>query len=104
MGSTYKMKSDKIKHKAKQIVTFFGNKDLRCILSGSNIVDQAVSVPVASKCFSFVKRKNILYITLLWIISRRAVRASDCQCQSRNSPGFNPSILRYSESEGRHGR
>jgi hypothetical protein len=28
-----------------------------------------------------------------WI---RSIRASDCQCQSRNSPGFDPSILRHS--------
>ncbi len=26
----------------------------------------------------------------------RVVRASDCQCRSRNSPGFDPSILRHS--------
>jgi hypothetical protein len=29
--------------------------------------------------------------------SSQVVRASDCQCQSRNSPGFDPSILRHSE-------
>jgi hypothetical protein len=28
--------------------------------------------------------------------SRLVVRASDCQCRSRNSPGFDPSILRHS--------
>jgi hypothetical protein len=28
--------------------------------------------------------------------SSRVVRASGCQCQSRNSPGFVPTILRYS--------
>jgi hypothetical protein len=28
--------------------------------------------------------------------SRTVVRASDCQCRSRNSPGFDPSILRHS--------
>jgi hypothetical protein len=27
----------------------------------------------------------------------RVVRESDCQCQSRNSPRFDPSILRFSE-------
>jgi hypothetical protein len=27
--------------------------------------------------------------------SSRVVRAYDCQCQSRNSPGFDPSILRH---------
>ncbi len=30
--------------------------------------------------------------TRVWVIS---IRASDCQCQSRNSPGFDPSILRH---------
>ncbi len=29
-----------------------------------------------------------------WIRSSRMVRASDCHCRSRNSPGFDPSILR----------
>jgi hypothetical protein len=29
--------------------------------------------------------------------SSRVVRAPDCQCQSRNSPGFDPSILRHTE-------
>ncbi len=32
--------------------------------------------------------------------SSRVVRASGCQCHSRNSPGFNPSILRHSEIWG----
>ncbi len=32
----------------------------------------------------------------LWMRSSQVVRASDCQCQSRNSPGFDPSILRHS--------
>jgi hypothetical protein len=34
--------------------------------------------------------------SLLWMRSSRVVRAPDCQCQSRNSPGFDPSILRHS--------
>jgi hypothetical protein len=37
-----------------------------------------------------------------WMRSSRVVRASDSQCRSRNCPGFDPSILRHSESEGRH--
>ncbi len=32
----------------------------------------------------------------LWMRSSIAVRASDCQCRSRNNPGFDPSILRHS--------
>ncbi len=32
--------------------------------------------------------------------SRRVVRASDCQCRSRNSSGFEPSILRHNGSGG----
>ncbi len=31
-----------------------------------------------------------------WMRSSRVVRASDCQCRSRKSPEFNPSILRHS--------
>jgi hypothetical protein len=37
---------------------------------------------------------------LRWMRSSRLVRASDCQCRSRNSPGFDPSILRHSRSGG----
>ncbi len=29
-----------------------------------------------------------------WMRSIEEVRVSDCQCQSRNIPGFDPSILR----------
>ncbi len=32
----------------------------------------------------------------LWMRSSRMVRASGCQCRSRISPGFDPSILRHS--------
>ncbi len=32
----------------------------------------------------------------MWMRSSRVVRASDCQCQSRNNPGFDPSIFRHS--------
>jgi hypothetical protein len=32
----------------------------------------------------------------LWMMSYRVVRVSDCQFQSRNSPGFDPSVLRDS--------
>ncbi len=39
--------------------------------------------------------------SLVWMRSRRVLKASDCQCQSRSSPGFNPSILRHSGSRGR---
>ncbi len=37
----------------------------------------------------------------MWMRSSRVIRASNCQCQSHNSPGFNPSILRHSGIEGR---
>ncbi len=60
MAITYRMKSHKTKHRTQRIATFFRNKDLRCILSSSNIVDQAVSVPVASKFVSSVKLKKYL--------------------------------------------
>ncbi len=36
----------------------------------------------------------------LWMRSSRVVRASDCQCRSRNSPGFNPSLLPHSGIQG----
>ncbi len=36
----------------------------------------------------------------VWMRSSRGVRASGCQCQSHNSPGFDPSILRHSGTRG----
>ncbi len=36
----------------------------------------------------------------LWTRSNQVVRASDSQCQSRNCPGFDPSILRHSGIRG----
>ncbi len=36
----------------------------------------------------------------LWMRSSRVVRASGCQCQSRNSPRFDPSILQHSRIWG----
>jgi hypothetical protein len=33
-----------------------------------------------------------------WMKCSRVVTATDCQCQSRNCPGFDPSILRRSRS------
>jgi len=41
---------------------------------------------------------DCIFIQYVDEISRRIVRASDCQCQSRNSPGFDPDTLK---SEGR---
>ncbi len=35
-----------------------------------------------------------------WMRSSRVVKTSDCQCRSRKSPGFNPSILRHSRIWG----
>ncbi len=40
--------------------------------------------------------KIVQYSEHMWMRSSRVVRASDCQCRSRNSPGLNPSILRHS--------
>jgi hypothetical protein len=38
----------------------------------------------------------------VWMRSNQMVRAPGCQCQSRNSPGFDPSIFLYTEkSDGR---
>jgi hypothetical protein len=39
--------------------------------------------------------KPKLWPVTTWMRSSLVVRASDCQCRSRNSPGFYPSILRH---------
>ncbi len=44
--------------------------------------------------------RNTMLHVCLRMRSSQTVRASDCQCQSRNSPGFDPSILRHSEIWG----
>ncbi len=44
-------------------------------------------------CYSV---SSFLPTSFEWKRSSRVVRASDCQCQSRNSPGFDPCILRHS--------
>ncbi len=42
------------------------------------------------------RRVNWITVIISWIRSSRVVRASGFQCNSRNSPGFGPSILRHS--------
>ncbi len=44
----------------------------------------------------FLKYVALLKNLKLWMRSSRVVRASGCQCQCRNIPGFDPSILRHS--------
>jgi hypothetical protein len=38
-----------------------------------------------------------IYLSVDEVRYGREARASGCQCQSRNSPGFDPSILQHSE-------
>ncbi len=45
----------------------------------------------------FRRSERSMYCGWEWDL---AVRASDCQCQSCNSPGFNPSILQNGEIWG----
>jgi hypothetical protein len=40
--------------------------------------------------------QKILTTIKEWMSSSRVVRASDCHCRSRNSPGLDPIILRNS--------
>jgi hypothetical protein len=42
----------------------------------------------------------MFYFQLANMESSRVVRASGCQCQSHNSPEFDPSILRHSDILG----
>ncbi len=43
---------------------------------------------------------NTFYYSRLWMRSSRVMRVSGCQCQCRNSPGVDPSILRHSRIWG----
>ncbi len=43
---------------------------------------------------------RIFVAVAVWMRSSRVGRASNCQCQSRNSLGFDPSILRHNEIRG----
>jgi hypothetical protein len=38
----------------------------------------------------------LMWSSWVWMRSSRVVRAFDCQCRSRDSPGFDPSIRRHS--------
>ncbi len=54
-------------------------------------------------CFKLQSTRTFVYIhrsSLVWMRSNLVVRVSDCQCRSRNSPGFDPSILRHSGIRG----
>ncbi len=54
--------------------------------------------------FLWIDAANLYYryMAVFWMRSSRVVRVSGCQCQSRKSPGFDPSILSGTvESEGR---
>jgi hypothetical protein len=46
--------------------------------------------------FLFWEYINWIFGTVWELGTTLVVRASDCQCRSRNSPGFDPSILRHS--------
>ncbi len=53
--------------------------------------------PDKEKDISCKQTKNFVKLwNDLWMRSSLMVRASDCQCRSRNSPGFDSSILRHS--------
>ncbi len=58
----------------------------------SSIVDEIFSLLWMRCRCSLVWMRS----SLLWMRSSLVVRASDRQCRSRKSPGFNPSILRHS--------
>jgi hypothetical protein len=57
--------------------------------------------PVAEKLekrtlFTLIMTLKFSKMMEMWTRSSRVVTASDCQCRSRNSPGFGgPSILRH---------
>jgi hypothetical protein len=79
---------------------------------GPGEVDEELEPEVKEECEAKYGEvvSVILYIFFIIIIisdrflflggSSLVVRASDCQCRSRNSPGFDPSILRHSEIWG----
>jgi hypothetical protein len=54
----------------------------------------ALSFSVLEHFYTYTHRAS-----LVWMISILVVRVSDCQCRSRNSPGF-ASILRHSGIRG----
>ncbi len=66
--------------------------DPECKKKSSNVLTSNQNVWKVTKCST--STKNVP--KTLCVRSSRMVRASDCQCQSRSSPGFYPSILRQS--------
>ncbi len=66
------------------LIWVFGEKRLKS--HGTQLGTSKYRIP-----FYVKKQSNTLRMR-----SSRVARASDCQCQSRNSPGFDPGILRHS--------
>ncbi len=74
---------------------------------GPGEVDEELEPEVKEECEAkYGEVVSVMYIFFIIIIisdiflflegSSLVVRASDCQCRSRNSQGFDPSILRHS--------
>jgi hypothetical protein len=60
-----------------------------------------INVETGAEVALFPEKECISRIFVaVWMRSSRVGRASYCQCQSRNSPGFDPSILRHNEIRG----
>jgi hypothetical protein len=63
----------------------------------SSLVWMRSSLVWMRSCLAWM-RSSLVWMrsSLLWMRSSLGVRASDWKCRSRNSPGFDPSILQHS--------
>jgi hypothetical protein len=75
-----------------QYITFPLSKD--CGIDEKEVANSRKDRYFHSLASNGLWTENVLHIS--WMRSSRVVRASGYQCQSRNSPGFDPSILRHS--------
>ncbi len=86
-GNTYRQK--KTGGTQSQYITQPGKNEIRSL---KRLEDRQLSTYNRERCVCRVLRiarwmRSSLYMYI--------VRASDCQCRSRNSPGFDPRILRH---------
>jgi hypothetical protein len=63
------------------------------LLRRVNKLEETSALPYLSLLVFLLPMQQILTTIKEWLRFSRVVRASDCQCRSRNSPGLDPSIL-----------
>ncbi len=81
-------------------LTIFGSLVLEKIICKVSVCSMKCESIRSSRVCRWNLAESWMRSSRVWMRSGWVVRASDFQCQSRNSPGFDPSILRHSGISG----